>query len=477
MISMHRHISYRVFFAMCALLQIFTFGAMAQERKVSVTVEISQGPNALVKGAGFKDSTSFGFLKSSAGATGLEKRISGLKFFDSAGREVGHRELQAGEFLTEEPASGWSYVIDLSPPEFTTAAAHISWIGEDAGLLMAADMLPMGIGEGPAEFTVELPVGWKTATSGKTFSASSADDAVVFISKDAVRTPAGRNAFVNMAGNWHFTPTEAAEMAEEIAAEYSKVFGSVPEGAIEVNILPFPAGANHGTWQAETRGRTVTIVSADMAFRTQSLQRLHEQLRHELFHLWIPNGVNLTGNYDWFYEGFALYQSLRMAMGVNRIGFNDMLSTLSRAHAIAERQRGSLLEASKTRWAPGGTEVYALGMFTAFLTDLAMLTSSGGKQSVEDLLKEIYSRHHDGESVDGNEAVLAAMERRPELRRIIERYIRGGERIDEKALLRSAGVVLGQGGLKAVEKPSGRQKAILNRLGYNNWRRSPKFQK
>ncbi len=461
---------------MCALLQIFTFGATAQERKISVTVDISRCPIAVVMGAGFKDSTSFGFLKSSAGVTGLEKRISGLKFFDLGGGEVGHRELQAGEFLTEKPASGWSYVIDLVPPEFTTAAAHISWIGEEAGLLMATDMLPMGIGEGPAQFTVELPEGWKTATGSKTF-ASSANDAVVFISKDAVRTPAGRNLFVNTAGKWHFTASEAAEMTAEIAAEYSKMFGGEPEGEIEVNILPFPMSANHGTWQAETRGRTVTIVAADMAFRTQSLQRLHEQLRHELFHLWIPNGVNLTGNYDWFYEGFALYQSLRMAVGVNRIGFNDMLSTLTRAHAIAERQSGSLLEASKTRWAPGGTEVYARGMFTAFLTDLAMLTRSGGKQSVEDLLKEIYSRHHDGESVDGNEAVLAAMERRPELGRIVEQYIRGGEALAEDALLRSAGFVLDGGRLTAVEKPSGRQKTILNRLGYNNWRRSPKFQK
>src|SRR5690606_8107114 len=255
-----------------------------------------------------------------------------------------------------------------------------------------------------AEFTVELLEGWKTATGGKTFAESNAYDAVVFIAEDAVRTPVGRNVFVNMAGKWHFTTSEAAEMTAEIIGDYTEVFGGVPAGEIEVNLLPFPAGANHGTWQAETRGRTVTIVSADMAFRTQSLQRLHEQLRHELFHLWIPNGVNLTGNYDWFYEGFALYQSLRMAVGVNRIGFNDMLSTLSRAHAIAERQSGSLLEASKTRWAPGGTEVYARGMFTAFLTDLAMLTSSGGKQSVEDLLKEIYSRHSHGESVDGNEA-------------------------------------------------------------------------
>ena len=42
----------------------------------------------------------------------------------------------------------------------------------------------------------------------------------------------------------------------------------------------------------------------------------------------IPNDVNLSGNYDWFYEGFALYQSLKLAVGLNRIRFEDFLDTL-----------------------------------------------------------------------------------------------------------------------------------------------------
>jgi predicted metalloprotease with PDZ domain len=114
-----------------------------------------------------------------------------------------------------------------------------------------------------------------------------------------------------------------------------------------------------------------------------------------MFHLWIPNGVNLTGNYDWFYEGFALYESLKLAVRMNRIGFADFLDTLSRAHTIdsAQSQRISLIQASANRFGGSNTQVYARGMLVAFLTDLAMLQQSKGKKSVDDLLRDLYRTH------------------------------------------------------------------------------------
>jgi predicted metalloprotease with PDZ domain len=344
---------------------------------------------------------------------------------------------------------------------------------------MPADLLPIGTVEGPIKLTLSLPAGWSTTTGGKVLDLDKAEAAVIMFAKDLTRRLAGQNAAVNISGDWNFSPEEAAEMADEIIREYSRVFGGRPAGSIEINILPFPLQVSHGTWQAETRGRAVTIVSGDMAFRTQSLQRLHEQLRHELFHIWMPNGVNLTGSYDWFYEGFALYQSLKTAVAVNRIGFTDMTATLSRAYAIDRRQRAgtSLLDSSRNRWAAGGTEVYARGMLVAFLTDIAMLERSGGKRSIQDLFRDIYGVHSTGDAMDGNEAVLGMMEKHPELKRIIEKYIRAGDAIDEVELLKAAGFELGPEGLKADAKPGGRQKTILDRLGYNNWRRSPKILK
>jgi len=186
--------------------------------------------------------------------------------------------------------------------------------------------------------------------------------------------------------------------------------------------------------------------------------------------------VNLTGNYDWFYEGFALYQSLKMGVAVNRIRFDDYLDTLSRAYAIDARQskRTSMIEASGNRWNGSNTDVYARGMMVAFLCDIAMLDSSTGKRSTTDLLREIYSKHGgEARSEDGNAAILAIMKRYPELIPITERYVTGAEKLEWGSLIKAAGIDADakDGRLSVSAKLSGRQKDLLDKLGYNSWRK------
>jgi predicted metalloprotease with PDZ domain len=241
-------------------------------------------------------------------------------------------------------------------------------------------------------------------------------------------------------------------------------------------LAKFPVTTPPGTWEAETRGSNVIIISSDMPFRTQSLQRLHEQLRHEIFHLWIPNNVNLTGNYDWFYEGFALYQSLKLAVAVNQIRFEDFLDTLSRAHTVdsAYTQRPSLIDASRTRFSGTNTQVYARGMLVAFLTDLALMEKS--RSSVDDLLRVIYQKHRKPATpADGNDVVIRLMKANSALEPIVSKYITGKEVINWKSELAAAGIEDNDPGplttLRVSEKLSGRQKTRLDKLGYNNWRK------
>ena len=104
-----------------------------------------------------------------------------------------------------------------------------------------------------------------------------------------------------------------------------------------------------------------------------------------MFHLWIPNGVNLTGNYDWFYEGFALYQSLKMGVAVEPDTGLTIIWIRFRGPtgSITGRKTLSLIDASKNRWnGNNNTQIYARGMLVAFLCDLAMLEASKGKRSV-----------------------------------------------------------------------------------------------
>jgi hypothetical protein len=423
-------------------------------------------------------------------------RISDLTLTDSAGKSIRFRKLGPGEYLAEQEIVGWSYSVDLKVPAESQKTAHVSWLTDRLGILMLNDLLPTFGPNGVQAWILVSPTGSKVFGLPRLEDYRPGDflggryDADMYVSstsdKGLLLVGEGwRNHHINsgldltISGTWHFQDAEAADMAQQVYAEYRKVFGSGPSAFTSfIGLANFPMPTKPGEWYGETRGNNVTIISSDMPFRTQSLQRLHEQLRHELFHLWIPNGVNLTGNYDWFYEGFALYQSLKLGVGVNRIRFEDFLDTLSRAHTIdsAQSQRISLIQASTTRFSGSYTQVYARGMLAAFLCDVAIMRGSNGKQSVESLLKTLYRNH--GESagdVDANTAVLALMRSNPSLIPIVDKYIVGSDKIDWTAELESAGIEDSDGGiltaLRVKQKLSGKQKTLLDKLGYNNWRK------
>ena len=142
------------------------------------------------------------------------------------------------------------------------------------------------------------------------------------------------------------------------------------------------------------------------------------------------------------------------------------------------KRRASLLEAARSRWSGAASQVYVRGMLVGFLTDLAMLEASKGKRSLTDLLREVYTRHRKpNPRAEGNAAVLAILGSRPELQPIVAKYIKGTDDIEWKAALDAAGIsvstVNSSSKLSVVPKPGGRQKELLDKLGYNNWRKNP----
>nr|MDQ3043103.1 hypothetical protein [Acidobacteriota bacterium] len=221
------------------------------------------------------------------------------------------------------------------------------------------------------------------------------------------------------------------------------------------------------------------ILSADMPFKTQSAQRLHEQLRHEIFHLWMPNNLALTGNYDWFYEGFTVYQALKTGVSMNRIRFEDYLDTLAQAYNLdnLRNRKISLVEASKNRWSGANDQIYARGMLAAFLCDVALLGQSKGKRSISQVFQEIYRQHRASNAPeDGNAAILKILKNYTELAPIVEKYIAGAEKINWEANLESVGIEAKEENfitkLAVKMKPTGKQKDLLDKLGYNNWRKT-----
>jgi hypothetical protein len=462
-----------------------------QVDRVDVMIE-SGSRRASVKGSSPVSSRNLSFLGSIGGIGNLGTRVVDLQLFDASQKPVSYKKLIDGEFLAEEDFTLWSYGIDLTPPKNRSAAAHVSWLSDDVGILMAADLLPRRAASRPlmvnlvpaadARSGVQMPV--YTAEKNlkdNIFELENVDDAIFFLGKGWRSGKASKNQGsprLLISGDWNFTDAEASEVVGEIYLEYKKIFGSEPPTDVLVSIAKFPNQTAPGEWQAETRGRNVTIISSDMPFKSQSVQRLHEQLRHELLHLWIPNMLNLSGNYDWFYEGFALYESLKLAVKLNRIRFEDFLDTLSRAHTIdsAGSQRTSLVQMSANRFSGANTQVYARGMLVAFLCDLALLEQSKGKKSVEDILRELFARHRKpAASADGNSAVLALLKSNPSLLPVVENYIEGSRNLEWTSQLDGAGIEDSDTGpltsLRVKEKLNGRQKALLDKLGYNNWRK------
>ena len=480
--------------AFVLILQFFTF-ATGQEANVTVKITAGDVPSAKVKVQfAVRDSVrTLWFLDEYAGITDLlAKRYSAIDFRDKQGLLIARRKFSGSDSFSTRNVGSVEYIVNLKPLAGTFATAHTSWIDGDVGLIMLDDLLPTGWAAGQrTNIRFELPSDWRTYTSEPLlsevvltrdrvrYSVSNIEKAVFVIGRNLRQTNTssiGARVHMVVSGEWKFSDAEAAKHSALISDGYVKTFGSAPTKRAQIAILRFPAAVPHGNWEADTRGSSITIASSDMPFPNQSLQRLHEQLRHEIFHLWIPNGVNLTGNYDWFYEGFALYQSLKMGVAVNRIRFDDYLDTLSRAYAIDARRSNitSMVEASRNRWSGSNTDVYARGMLVAFLCDVAMLDASKGKRSTTDLLREIFSKHGgEARSEEGNAAILAVMKRYPELIPITERYVTGAEKLDWASSVKAAGIDADakDGRLSVSTKLSGRQKDLLDKLGYNSWRK------
>lgn len=470
--------------AFVAILQFFT-DTSGQNIEATIKIDPNHGSVVQIDGKTKSKSKNLSFLLSHVGVDNLGERITSVSLYDDSGKHVGYKKFVAGEYVADAEFTSWSYKTDLTPPKNRTAAAHVSWLTDRTGILMLDDLLPQFAAK-DARVAVELPSSWRAfsqnrITQGSTFTTADVSKAVIFVGRDLVEYPissSGSALRLVFDGAWNFSDKEAANAANEVYVEYQKLFGSHPTGDVYVALLKFPSPVAVGNWEADTRGAAVTILSSDMSFKSQSLQRLHEQLRHEMFHLWLPNGVNLSGQYDWFYEGFALYRSLKLGVAVNRIRFEDFLDTLSRAYDIdrLSAQKTSLIDASKKRWSGANTRVYARGMLVAFLCDVAMLDASKGKSSTDNLLRELYEKHRPpAAATDANTAILARMKSQKELVPIVERYVSGSEALDLAAIAQKAGIDATTRDqltrLAIVAKPSGKQKDLLDKLGYNSWRK------
>lgn len=452
----------------------------ALEVKISVTT--SSPARVHVEGRRREGATAWSFRNFYGSIAGLAERVENFTLSDDDGAGIDVRKLAPGEFTAARAATRFAYDVKLAPPAFAADAAHVSWLSSEHGLLMPGDLLPQPLAD--AKVTIQLPAGWAVSAvdekgSDGAFDLDDAERAVFAVGRDLREKQgrAGRLAFtLAAAGEWAFNDGEAAQSIEEILDIYNDVTRAVPARASAVVLLPMPQPVPGNVWTAETRGSTVVLVSGSLPSKLAAKAQLDGSLTHELFHLWVPNGLALEGEYDWFYEGFTNYLALRVAMRRGQLTFNDYLNTLGLEFDAYRAARGakesSLVEASQRRWAGAASLIYHKGALVAFLYDLTLRRETGGKSSLEDAYPELLRRHaRGGVRVEGNRALVELLGGMSGMSDFVSRYVTGSGEINLSQAIEAFGLRVEPGGARThvgvVSSLDARQRELLRKLGYN----------
>ncbi|MDX6306839.1 MAG: hypothetical protein QOI77_3808 [Blastocatellia bacterium] len=495
-----------------ALLTCLASIASAQ-RRIEIRVLPDASGRVTIDGS-CAPSAEWSFRDSYAGVLNLGSRIEGLRLFDAAGAEVSNRTIAPGQFQATAAATRFHYEAKLPTPARAADAARVSWLTAERGLLMLRDLLPArpsGASANPdtteaAVVRLVLPPGWSAYSNDNQngegeFESSDVDLTVFAVGRTLRATTAavsGMKLNLVLAGEWAFADAEAVELASKVLKAHREVFGSAPSQQATLILFPFPQTGVADQWSAETRGSSVTLLAARLPSKVAALAQLSVPLAHEFLHFWVPNGLTLTGDYDWFYEGFTVYQAARISVRLDLLTFQEFLNAISRAYDGysfgLDRDRWSLLEASKRRWTAGEASIYSKSMVIAFLYDLNLRTLSRNKHSLDEVYRNLFREYHKeeararggaglqgGQGSDGNEAVLHALGFYSGMRSFAGSFVSNAVTINLTEMLAPFGLRAETFGLRtrisASESLTRQQRDLLHDLGYNDYVRSPNRRK
>jgi Peptidase M61 N-terminal domain len=459
-------------------------------QSLSVTVEVLPGApgRLLMQGSGSPRQT-WSFRDSYAGVLGLGNRVRGFQLFDANGKQIAVRRIAPGQFESSEPATNFKYEIELTPTSRPSDAAFTSWLALDRGMLMLGDVLPESPSQRPETVSVRLvmPSGWTAyaSDSGKLVTQIESADpnrpVIVVGKKLRTSTSAilGKPFTLLTDGDWAFADNDALEVVGNVLKFHSANVGAFPCESASLVLLPLPQASAGNKWSAQTRGCTVTLLMGKVPSKVGALSQLGLALTHELFHLWVPNGLALAGDYDWFYEGFTMYQAARAAVRLDLLSFDQFLNAIADAYdgsSGGDAQNLSLIEASQQRWTSGASTVYSKAMVVAFLYDLNLRWQTKGKRSLDDVYRTIMANHlakppRDTARLDANSAVVGALRLEVSDQDFVNRLVVMRATIDLQKELGPFGLHVERPAVRthisANAQLTSRQRDLLKQLGYN----------
>jgi predicted metalloprotease with PDZ domain len=425
------------------------------------------------------------FRNSYAGLIGLGERIEKIEAITSDGASVPVQKLAPGEFKTTEEFAHFKYDVNVAEPARPAQMSHVSWLNREHGLLMLSDLLPFGAsdsgGFSAAQITVDLPVGWtvssNTERAGTQFLTDDPQNAVFMIGSTVREESRDRTASglsIISSGKWPFSSKDAAKMAGKLLEQYSSATQFDLKRKAVLMLVPYPGDASPDRWSAETRGNVVVLLLGRNARAKRVLSRLGIVLSHEIFHLWVPNSLQLEGDYDWFFEGFTLYQALRMALQLRLISFDDYLETIARVYdsysSAVDHDRLSLIEASERRWTTSSSLVYEKGMLVAFVYELSLRRLTNCRASLDDVYSELFRLSARGQR-NANQLIMKLLSERPGLESFSKEYVESAGQIDLDSMVLPYGIHVvrapaGQTSLAIGNNLDTRQRTLLSCIGY-----------
>ena len=426
---------------------------------------------------------SWSFRNVYAGVLGLGDRIERFDAPGTHGEMMPVRKIAAGEFRSENKVTTFSYTVKLLPPSRASDMSHVSWFAGESGFLMLADLLPQAEGASPKQGVLlefELPAGWSIGSSllpneKNEYLVMEPDKSVFFASRSlrkTVKTVDAMDIQLLASGEWAFADAEVLKAATAVVKKYFEVTGFRLRETSVVMLAPLPASAGNDQWRAETRGATVMLLVNPRVSRKNWIAQLAVIFTHEIFHLWVPNSLSLEGDYDWFFEGFTLYEALLTALDLKLITFQGFLDTIARVYDsyLSYPDGLSLIEASEQRWTSSVPLVYDKGMLVAFMYDLTARQESNSKNSLADRYRLLFNLHAEG--ANSNQVIINLLRTSPGTNDFPKAYIESRTSIKLERFLPSFGLAIdtrGQGTHLIVSTQlSKEQHKLLRSLGYRH---------
>ncbi len=475
--------------ALGSLNLIFCASASISAQQSNATIRLLPDANRVIVEGSSVAASVWSFPDSYASMIGLANRVERFALFDESGNEIQVRKVAPGQFDSPKPAARFRYEVSLKPPLMATDSAMVSWLNNQRGLLMLADLLPLSFrrdnGGPSATIRFALPEHWRVYSSEiakdqNEFEVHDVGSAVFAVGgqlRVSQTNESGMLFSLVTDGDWAFADREALELAGRVLKAHREVFGAMTAKRGSLILFPFPQTAGPSQWSAETRNSTVTLLMGKLPSKIGALAQLSTPVTHEFFHLWVPNALALDGDYDWFYEGFTVYQAARTAVALDLLTFQEFLNSIARAYdAFMQHDALSLLDASRRRFTSGHNSVYAKSQVVAFVYDLRLRSASRRKRSLNDVYRKLFQAYSvDAKTTkrsDGNDAATSALATELSSPDFVTAYIRKPISIDLAAELAPFGLKVEMLGLRThisvSDKLNKQQRDLLRDLGYND---------